>query len=112
MTVSEAVVKLQEAIDGLQETVEKSISQSVSTNDTEFLKSISREYVQNKFFTLSYLQGLAKPESGYISKRLGEVCFHKTEGEGFPHLRHTFNPQLNVIVDMLEELLECSCCPC
>ena len=93
----EEIIKLSKLIDQ-----KLMILTNVNCNDTEFLKSIQNNFSQNLYFTISFIEGLQKPEKTYISHEISKKCYHRNDS---PHLYHTFNPQLNSIVDMLEEIL-------
>ena len=93
----EEIIKLSKLIDK-----KLMILINVNCNDTEFLKSIQNDFSQNLYFTISFIEGLQKPEKTYFSHGISKKCYH---GNDSPHLYHTFNPQLNSIVDMLEEIL-------
>jgi len=114
MSIKEQLDDLQKAIHELRNICAQLGLKEISSNDTEFLKSIINEFKENNCFTLSYLQGLSKPHKEYHSRyNLDKKCYQtKENNKEFPHLKHTFNTQLNHIVDMLEEILDSTHCQC
>lgn len=74
-----------------------------------FLETLPQEFRQNGYFSKEYEQGTNTPHKNPSFKDLGEFECQEFDGP-WPHLFHTFNPQLNNISDMLYYIIKNCCC--
>ena len=74
-----------------------------------FLETLPQIYKQNNLFTKDYEQGLERPHETWVNMEKDFPCYNKNENQKYPHIYHSFNPQLNNITDMINYLIK-NCC--
>lgn len=78
----------------------------------KFLQTLEEKFGRNPYYSKEYEQGLSVPHS-YFSFHKGDQhkCYNQDNSDAiYPHLYHSFNPQLNNISDMIRYLLDHCCC--
>ena len=73
-----------------------------------FLETLPQIFKQNSLFTKDYEQGLERPHETWVNMEKDFPCYNKNENK-YPHIYHSFNPQLNNITDMINYLIK-NCC--
>ncbi|AAP78922.1 putative virion associated protein [Cestrum yellow leaf curling virus] len=87
------------SVEEMKEIVKRESEDSIQEYLRSFLEPLAKD---NPLFTQKHIFGKYKPE------RNEKKCSH-IDGNYWPHLKHTFHPQLNYIVDLLEEIRNCTC---
>jgi hypothetical protein len=75
-----------------------------------FLETLPQIYKQNNMFTKDYEQGLERPHETWVNIEKDFPCYNKNENHKYPHIYHSFNPQLNNITDMINYIIKNCCC--
>ena len=99
-TLTTRVKALLDETKKLNERFEKQIS---------FLETLPQIFKQNSLFTKDYEQGLERPHETWVNMEKDFPCYNKNENHKYPHIYHSFNPQLNNITDMNNYLIK-NCC--
>lgn len=94
-------LKLTDKVDKLINMVDE-IRQQVN-QQKEFLANLSPHFLRNIHYSANSEYGLEQPKTSF---EIDNQHFECPKKEPYPHLYHTFNPQLNNITDMLGVLLE------
>jgi chaperonin cofactor prefoldin len=100
-TLSTRVEALLDETKRLNEKFERQIS---------FLEILPQIFKQNSLFTKDYEQGLERPHETWANMEKDSPCYDKNENHKYPHIYHSFNPQLNNITDMINYIIKNCCC--
>ena len=92
--------RINEKLSNLEQKIQE-LSQKVEDNDTRYNQTLEKVFGNNQYYAEN-LQGRAPPHGEYSVRSELKQC---RETGNWPHLYHTFNPQLNNMSDLILEIL-------
>lgn len=96
-TINQRLSSLTATIQVLQDKID-----SLETVNQKYLHILSERYASNSAFSKTFIQGSSLPHEKWSTTSTLYDC---PQGKNFPHLYHTFDPQLNNMTDMIHQIL-------